>query len=1121
MIYQDKIKAGIGKAKISVKTDNTFPVIGDKVTLSSYTKWSQNIKFETNSGSTVSTVEKPNATQTESAEIYISAPGDLIQTVTASNSISTAQVKQLVMAMQFHTEPYYGIKVDKEIVRTGEEIEFFITYENGYLLSREFNVEIKVYNENMTGTPVGTISYGKLASSEFSRIPAGKLTFDKRGIYDVHVSVTDVESGVTISKQHNKLITVTPRLAARPTQQQISNGEYTEIVADAKYGISLKMYETGANDLYCVFDLKSGQAITGYYAALDISKIPFGKDAYTFVLKGDESAGKYFSRILLTGATNINTGNANGTPQFSYDIPLVFTIDRETPLTIWGVHYSAVNYSGCIRNTVWDGRGYYDIQKGIKFDRYSADMFWQDAMMLLNGTSDVELFEIEICNTGFTAISSKTDPTSKNPLFWYGNFEERNFILHHSYIHDTAGEGFYIGYFTASAGKTTYTGETITFKNLAGENVTYIKGGEYTKRAHNMEKVRIYRNRLERLGYDGMQLSNARNSEVCYNEIDFGGVRNEQSQMSGISLQSMDGRIYNNTVTNHNGPGMQLGPMTNLEVFNNIVNTDQETDAIQFLFELENPDMNPTGGGSGVINNTTVVNVHNNVLVAGRFTANGRNTVQMRSVYFTDNLMVNNGKNFANMTNETLQVWNDNMQGNSVYAMPEFLTKLQELKIADRDNSDFRIGNNSPLAQSGTGLYFGFDFRGYKNWYSNIYPAGAYMGIYRNPDFYMDPLEIIAFTANNGTTQTVDRTVAIVFSYAGAAIKYRLSEDPGFAGAGWENVPDDNSVQYILSSGYGVKTIYLQLANASETSEAASVNIEYVDVPLVLTGVVVNGGDSTVYDNTVGIELTYTGNTPPTHYRAGETNDPFTAEWIEYTDAFQFKLSEGYGDKTVYVQIKNADEVSAVISGTVTYAERITGNKIVVSFGNISDDLQAKDLSNKYENGIEIIGFLAKGATRDIRDSNGNITGSVCSPGADIKHQVPSYISPGITVPAGLTLPAVSSFMQNGFSNNVEGSMVVNVVVPPGTYDISLFASIHYLRPCTPNVSYSIITNGGEPGEAVTPLVFTGIDDNTDEWMSARVVVPESGFSIQAHRTAYNAYTIMPLNMMILEKVPE
>lgn len=43
------------------------------------------------------------------------------------------------------------------------------------------------------------------------------------------------------------------------------------------------------------------------------------------------------------------------------------------------------------------------------------------------------------------------------------------------YVHDTDSEGWYIGYYTPEKSTVVYTGETVTFKNLKGEDVTYIK----------------------------------------------------------------------------------------------------------------------------------------------------------------------------------------------------------------------------------------------------------------------------------------------------------------------------------------------------------------------------------------------------------------------------------------------------------------------------------------------------------------------------------------------------------------------------------------------------------------------------------------------------------------------
>ena len=1046
--YTDKIIAGIGKVTLSTNVDNSFPIVGDTVELSTKTKWAQNMTFDLDKGNNdTAHITRGNLSQQEAVSVEIIAGGDLIQTVKAENEISTVETQQLIMAMNRQLLPYHRVVLSSEITRTNESVSIQIFGENGYDITRDNSVICYVVKENgdynnpddvvakinypTSGTAPYFIKNTVGDGSDISRnsFLCTGLVIDKRGIYDIVTVVTD--NGAAITKRENKLLTVTPRLAVRPTAEQLDNGEYTEIVADKVYGITLKMYETGANDLYCVFDLKPGQTNnnSGYYSALDISKIPSGKDAYTIVLKNDESKGKYYSRILVTGSTNVNEGNANGTPQFSYDAPLVFTIDQDAPLIIWGVSYSTINYLGCVHNTVWDGRGYYNLQKGIRFYRYSEDLHWQAGIFLLNGTSDTELFEVEISDTGFAAISAKTDPTNKNPWFWHGNFEQDNLIMHHSYMHDTAGEGVYLGYFTNEESDAVYSGENVTFENLAGEQVTYIKGNTYKKLAHAMNHTRIYRNRFERLGLDGMQLSNAINSEVCYNIVEKGGLKNEVDQASGISLQSMDGRIYNNIVTGFNGPGMQLGPLTDLEVFNNIISTDAEYDAIQFIWSLKSPAQNPSGGDSGVINDVMQVKIHNNVLVAGRYTANGRNTVQPQNVFFIDNLLVNNGQTFSNQTTATLTTWEENMQGNAMYLATEFNSKLQDLRIADKYNADYRIGYNSPLISKGIGTYFEYDYRGYKNWYQNIYPSGAYMGIYK----------------------------------------------------------DEN----------------------------------YTPVPLSISEVIINNGDSETDNTTVSVAVTYAGNIPPTHYRVAESNNFEGAEWLPYTAAFSFELGVSAGVHTVYVQIKNSSETSDIASDTITVLQSASGNKIAVSFGSLSDDLQELDRANKFVNGVEVIGALTKGTSKNIRDSSGNEIGTILSRDADIKQVVASYATPGITVPAGLTLSQVSSLMQYGLTNNAEGSMIIDVVVPEGTYNIRLFASVHYQRACTPNVSYSIITNYETADESITPLVFTNIDDNTDEWMSAQIVVPASGFIIKAHRAPYNAYTIIPLNIMILEKVTE
>lgn len=1119
MIYGNKIKAGIGKVTLSTSVDNSFPIVGETVLLQTGTKWAQQMRFDiVKAAGQTERVDRDNTSQMESIGIPIVSGGDLIQAITAKNSISTSVVKQLIMAMEAQALPYFNVTA-QEIARVGESGFLRVTMENGY--NGACDISVRVYRENET------VAYKTLP-------PAGRPTPDsqypfsyyfaeasERGIYDVEVDVTDAVSGVTFTKRINKLISITPRLAARPTQEQIDNNDYTEIIADKNYGVSLKMYETGANDLYCVFVLKEGQTnySTGYYAALDISKIPAGKDAYTFVLEPDGSKGKYYSRILLTGATDIKKSNANGTPQFSHDVPLVFTIDRETPLTIWGVYYNTVSYSGCIWNTVWDGRGYYNLEKGIKFDRYSNDLYWEDAFMLLNGTSDVELFEIEICNTGFTAIASKTDPTAANPWFWYGNFEEKNFIWHHSHIHDTTGEGYYIGYFTASKKTAVYTGATTTFKNLAGESVTYVNGNQYDMRAHSMEKVRIYRNKLERLGYDGMQLANARHSEVCYNTVDFGGMRNDADQASGMSLQSMDGRVYNNVITNYNGPGMQLGPMTDLEIFNNIVDGNDSTDAIQFLFELENPDHNPTGGGSGTINETTLVKVHNNVLIAGRFTANGRNTVQMRSVFFTDNILVNNGQNFANMATETLQVWNANMQGNAVYNKKDFLEKLQDLKIADRNNSDFRIGYNSGLAKGGVGTYFQFDFRGYKNWYSNIFPSGAYMGVYRNPDFYVDALNLLTLSVNDGAAEVGERTVTVKFTYAGVPTKYRISETEDFSGAEWMLLTSMET-EYIISREFGTKTIYFQLANVTEESNTMSVSFEYIRLSLTLDELVLNDGKLIAGKLDIPVSFRYGGSVEPVKYRVGEAANLSDAVWADMAEGIIYTFKD-MGQKTLYGQLRDADGNDTEIKSASISIEQ-SAMKAIISLGWKNTEISSA-ADGYYDAETGITRFQSQAditVPRPIWDMLGELLGTAVPSSYAVNMITQSGAEGTMTGDNSGAYPDEYLRHNSAVGGNAVISESITFTIPAGTYKVRVLANTKWNQRVIPNEAllYKAVT---DMDEKTIILPESGVQGNTANMTDpVTVAVGDSGmlkidFGIGVAGTYYYA----PINIIEIEKI--
>lgn len=1134
--YVNKLIGGIGRVKLATKVSNAFPLLGDDVTLEAATKWAQKMYFTKRSTSDPSVMTEEsidNTSQKTSVTISVSDSGDLRQEVRAvnyrnANELFSASLIRYLYAMQPQIYPYHDVGVSSEISRTDQNFTINIMSDNGYDLSREHTLEVFILKENGdSGVSEDVIAHRTQADFTLTGgvLTSTEINIPSRGIYDVETRYYDTGTQKTISKRINKLITVTPRLAARPTQSQIDNNEYTEIVADATYDVSLKMYETGDNDLYCVFMLKEGQLTgnTGYYKELDISKIPAGKDAYTFVIQADESKGKYQSRIRLIGATDKTKSNANGTPQFSYDIPLVFTIDQETPLTIWGVYYSAMSYDGCIHNTVWDGRGYYNIEKGIKFDRFAKNVFWEDAFMLLNGTSDVELFEIEICNTGFTGIASKTDPTDTNPQFWHGNFEEANFWLHHVHIHDTSGEGVYLGYFTPENKTVTYTGETVTFKNLKGEDVTYTKGRQYVRKAHYLTNFRFYRNKFEHTGYDGVQISNAF-GEVCYNQLYDCAYKDESAQASGLSIQSFSGKCYNNFLLDNHGTSLQVGPIGDIEIYNNIAQSKRGM-GVQFLFSYTTPEQNPTDApsGSGVINEDLQIVFHNNVIATPGTTMNGRNTVQIRGLHVIDNILANNGLLFTNMTTETIDVWKSQALNNNVFLYSDLYQKSIDLKIADYINGDYRVAFDSPLINAGLGSKFTFDYCGYKNWYNTVCPIGPYMGKYKSDAIDDDPITLVSISINDGDYTTRDAKVKVSLNYQGAATRYRIGESADLTNEPWQNIPAGGIVDYTLSDAFGAKVVYCQVSAGNEMSDVLSDSIIYEATPLSLDSMILNNGVETSRSLTIPVVFTYSGSNAPAKYRLSESSAFTGATWQTMRDNIEYMFSS-IGQKTLYGQLQDAEGNETEIKSDDINIEELSVKAIVSIGWNKTDVPNTTPGLSIYDSETGITRFNSQAnvsSARNIYDILGEQLLGTAVPSNNASNMITQTGGEGSITGNNSGIFADEYLKHNSAigSNSVKSESII-FTLPAGTYKVRLLANTKWNQRVIPNEAllYKAVT---DTDEVVFVLPETGVQNNTANMTEpVTVTVGDTGMlRIEFGISAAGMFYFAPLNVIEIEKV--
>lgn len=216
---------------------------------------------------------------------------------------------------------------------------------------------------------------------------------------------------------------------------------------------------------------------------------------------------------------------------------------------------------------------------------------------------------VEVSHTGFAGIMSKSDPNcdlSSNR----GNWTQHETYFHDNYIHDTGGEGFYVGH-------TFYGGYTTTCNGVS--TVLY---------PHVIEGVGITANRVERAGWDGIQLSSAPvNANVSGNIVEDFGLEARFGQQQGIQIGSgTSGWVDGNVIKDGTGNGIEMhGRGDNFMVNNLIVRPngsgvylgDWGAEAGKGFFLYNNTIIDPGAHGIRMLNPDGTGNAAYNNLIVG------------------------------------------------------------------------------------------------------------------------------------------------------------------------------------------------------------------------------------------------------------------------------------------------------------------------------------------------------------------------------------------------------------------------------------------------------------------------------------------------------------------------
>lgn len=189
-----------------------------------------------------------------------------------------------------------------------------------------------------------------------------------------------------------------------------------------------------------------------------------------------------------------------------------------------------------------------------------------------------------------------------------------------------------------------------------------------------------------------------------------------------------------------------------------------------------------------------------------------------------------------------------------------------------------------------------------------------------------------SISINSGATSTENDTVTIAFSYsAGTPTQYMLSEKSDLSDGVWTDFVANPT--FVLSSGYGSKTVYAKLRNGFGETSIMSDTINYTEPVLNLTSLLINNGDVSTSNPSVTISFGYVGTA--THYMLSANSDFSGASWVVFTANPSFVLNNStFGTKTVYAKLKNSTVETSAVSDSINLVDP---NQIALNSVNINN----------------------------------------------------------------------------------------------------------------------------------------------------------------------------------------
>ena len=171
---------------------------------------------------------------------------------------------------------------------------------------------------------------------------------------------------------------------------------------------------------------------------------------------------------------------------------------------------------------------------------------------------------------------------------------------------------------------------------------------------------------------------------------------------------------------------------------------------------------------------------------------------------------------------------------------------------------------------------------------------------------------------NNAQSVTKTRSVNLTINPPDNVSKMMVSNDINFTDSEWEYFK--NSKSWYLSYGAGTKVVYVKFLTKANVITKIYNDTIRLDLPAQMkVDFSINDKAKETNNRNVSLDLSWTDGVES--IRISNSSNLDSADWVSISDNILWQLTSGSGNKTVYIEFKDANEKVKKVSKTIYYKQ--------------------------------------------------------------------------------------------------------------------------------------------------------------------------------------------------------